>query len=154
MRTKCRTGQHIAIMNHLLHGVHRITHTLPYRQAVFIIVRLQHVQIMPCLFPLIRYNLIRLGKRYRKGNQRRRHINIIKCTGRRILSTDGSYLQLLLCFQSTQQRRIRTAPLLRCRAAAKVLLETHPGMMAAAAGCHNLTQCIDHRLLGTLERRS
>ena len=145
-QARCITGIHFAF-------THQLCHTVKYRkqgvrlgQAVLIIIRTETNDLAARMLKLIGNNIGNLLRSHRKGYQCGRHIDIFKCTGHRILTANGSDLQVHLCLKRTQQRSRRLTPSFCILAdTQEILLEGKVDILEACTGSNKFTDRFHNR---------
>ena len=126
---------------------------LRIRQTVGVFHRAQERKPVPGLLQLRRNDIPGFRHRDRKGNQRRRHIQIFKGAAHGILSTDGTDSQRHLRLERAQERRKGLTPAGRFPAGLlKILLESQINIAELCAGSDQLADGFNHGEIGTVVR--
>ena len=109
------------------------------RKIIIISVNTQPDQFIARLFQLRCDNLLLKSHIYSKGNQRRRYINILECSGHTVLSSDRRKAETDLRSVCAKESSKRLAPAFRilCHSA-EILLESKPDLSVIPAGSDNL----------------
>ena len=117
------------------------------RQIVIIPLQAETHQLIAGSFQLRRDHMGTLFHVHRKGNQSRRHIDIVEGSGHGVLAADGGKAVAQLCIKGTEQRREGLTPALRIlRHPAEVFLEGKTDLRMISARRHDSGDGFRHRI--------
>ena len=145
-------GEHLLPVDQLMHLRKVLAQTLKDRKILHITRNRNHDNTVAGVFELRREHLICRHCRHRKGDERRRNIQLLERAGHRVLAADGRNPELMLGTQRAEERRKGLAPLIWVRAEPlKVLLQRQPHPIRSAADGDNLRHGLDDGIRRAME---
>ena len=134
----CPDSSCTVVSNDGFYLVEASTNAVEVRQTIFQISWLYENNLAVCVLKFCGNNMVSLCGGNSEGNERRRNVNLFKCTRHGVFTADCTAGEFQLCLECTEQGCHWLAPAFRIVLCPfKVFLESQPAVMPATACCNN-----------------